>query len=74
MSLSKKPFQSFYLNLDNIRMFWLRSSGKTISLHSNKLGLYIMQNRTTNERSVYRHHSNEFYFYYIVEYNGVWMV
>ena len=50
------------------------STGKTFSIHPNKLGLYIRENRLANGKVVYRHRDNYYHLYWINEYGGYWMV
>ena len=55
----------------NIAIF---STGETLSVHPNKLGLFRKENRLTNGRVVYRHRDNYYHLYWINEYGGYWMV
>ena len=54
--------------------FWLQSNGETLSIHSDKLGVYVPEERSVNDKQIYKHRDNKFYFYWINEYGGYWMV
>ena len=56
------------------RNIGLYSSGKTSAIHSEKLGLYVKENRLVNGRLVFRHRYNFYHLYWINEYGGHWIV